>query len=609
MVFRRKKEKKVKEEPARERISKPQPAEFLVAVNELHEFVLSAKGKIRNYDARGKFVIANNGFRDKIWGISVEIESTNIEGLENLIKIDELNPGDKIERNYTITKKKKLPIELELSIDTTPEQEEQGIAVVYGTDQSVKLQVRIRNNSEAKINEIVFRKEFPHANFISTNFSADAGTVNNYSNEIEWNISDLNPNTEAKLLIEGKVRSEDKEKLDLGSANLSFKAGENLAAVKIKSMESLVKNLFYIQKDEREEEPNIWDCKVIIENISEFPIKIMKLVVKESDNGKRVLDIEPDKILNPGEKFESNVWTVKSEKIPTFHKEAHISVVPIKKIAVLGNGTIEKLTLPVTSVQIKKEFVPNTVGSYRITPIDTNIEIINEGATRIKSLIIKDTIPSDFKPPKQEDIEVILGNKKGKEGITIRLEPNDYNPQSEHKLYIEILDIKRSFGTEFSSNKKMKVNYRMQAWKPKEEYSPYSGDIEVTLSTVEIGPRLTVRIPQEKLPKINVKHLRRKLTVGKSVIPGHEKGEYIITLIFRNRGNTVLKNIELIDKLPKDFSFISGNIEPQEETIDDGKILKFKFNEIRPDDEIRIEYMIRGTGEYKPEDAEILYKA
>lgn len=136
----------------------------------------------------------------------------------------------------------------------------------------------------------------------------------------------------------------------------------------------------------------------------------------------------------------------------------------------------------------------------------------------------------------------------------------------------------------------------------------YTFPVSVTLNTLPPGASLELNPSMVTNSEITVTHHRRKLTIGKSVSPGAEEGEYEIMMVFKNRGNTAIENAVVSDLIPENFNLIISEPEAETSEIDSKTLLEWKFEVIQPGKKVELSYKIKGTGEYKTSDAEIFYK-
>ena len=126
---------------------------------------------------------------------------------------------------------------------------------------------------------------------------------------------------------------------------------------------------------------------------------------------------------------------------------------------------------------------------------------------------------------------------------------------------------------------------------------------------------------------ITVLHERRNVTVGKTILPGSEKGHYNVELFYKNRGTATLKDLEIKDFIPETFEMTSENVdfkfedsegreedntnieaEDQEAPSDyEGSMKVWKFPNVKPKDTINISYTIKGSGEYSMKKAQLTF--
>jgi hypothetical protein len=245
------------------------------------------------------------------------------------------------------------------------------------------------------------------------------------------------------------------------------------------------------------------------------------------------------------------------------------------------------------------------------TAVDVKTLITSEGDAGISELKIKESIPENFKPPSSDELKLFLnGNpltpQKQKLEVNIQKEPDTDEPDEPHQLAIEFLHLQDSIGV-LTKGSKLELLYSITAVKPPPE-KVYAFPITLTLNTSPPGAPLEISSAMVKNSEIKVTHRRRKLTIGKSVLPGAEDGEFEIAMVYKNRGNTPIENAVITDLIPENFQLLSSNPEAESRKIDAKTMLEWKFEVILPGKKVELAYKIKGTGEYKTSDAEIFYK-
>ena len=126
---------------------------------------------------------------------------------------------------------------------------------------------------------------------------------------------------------------------------------------------------------------------------------------------------------------------------------------------------------------------------------------------------------------------------------------------------------------------------------------------------------------------ITVLHERRNVTVGKTILPGSEKGQYNIELFYKNRGTAILKDLKIKDFIPDTFEMTSENVDfefkdsegREEDNTDiesveqdvpgdyEGSMRVWNFAQVKPDDIIKISYVIKGSGEFSMKKAQLTF--
>jgi len=97
----------------------------------------------------------------------------------------------------------------------------------------------------------------------------------------------------------------------------------------------------------------------------------------------------------------------------------------------------------------------------------------------------------------------------------------------------------------------------------------------------------------------------RKCRVEKKISAVDDLGTYKITLSLWNRGDIVLHNIILMDKVPDNFEYGDYTMTPMITDKFGSDTLKWEIEFLADAEKLEISYEIHGKGEYKPSDAQL----
>jgi len=613
---------KLKEEPPSEIKAKTKAvtSSFIAQIEEVANFDLSHDQKMMSAKVTGKISLKNLGKTDHIWDINLtfdeaQIKSTSLE--ENAFHIKELSPGKVWEKDYEVTKPKDLPLIFKETIDTYLENSEAIHTIIPDQKTTVEITFLLENKDEHDIINLNLEKKIPEE-FKNLKVIDEIPTRSSveYENQLlNWKIPSLKAKEKLELTVQANLTP--KKSVGSGPVQLSATIMDNFySKLILENISSISKNMYYIEKDESEKEPDHWICRFIFENKSEFPLLLESAEIYSGDISSSqtevVFDHIDEIIRDPVAEWRSQEWNVVSEEIPTFGKRVNFKILPNTSKSLNINLNIEEVPLSILWADVKKEYSVTEVASYVDTPIEVTTTITNKGDAEIREIHLTDFIPENFLPPELKDINLLLDGKKidqtkQKIDITLKREPDSADSSEPHQLYVQLLNLHESIGG-LNTDSSFEIQYPVKAIKPPPD-KIYTFPIKVDIQSVPGGPALNIDPSLVENSEIHVSHKRRRLTVGKSVFPGAAADEYEILMIFNNRGNTALQNVTISDLIPANFKLVSSEPDATVEELDAKSLLKWKFDTIEPGTELELTYTIKGTGEYQGSDAQIFYKA
>ncbi|HUY00175.1 MAG TPA: hypothetical protein VMV49_11510 [Candidatus Deferrimicrobium sp.] len=593
---------------------------FLMQLSEHAEFQLDHGIQTKNANINGKILLKNAGKQDRIWDINLtlaNIDSTSLK--ETSFHINELPPEKSWEKEYKIKKYDQMPLKFTERIDTSLETSEEIHYLIFKQITPIQLTFTLENTNAHEIINLKLEKQIPKefTNLKIIDQIPSTTKVDIQNQTLIWNVPLLKINDTLELKIRAKVIPMTLETINAGSIQISFLQNNTLCSnILVEEISSISKNMYYIEKDEKEKQPNNWNCRFIFENKSEFPILLETAEIFTGDintEQKEVVFRAINEIIRPtDEEWVSKEWTVFSEDIPTFGKRVKFKIIPITTKTITMNLSIEEMVLPILWAEIQKTYSLSEIASYVDTSIDVVSSIVNKGDAEINELSIKDFIPEDFKPPSLNEIKILLNTKpldkeKQKVDLSLKLEPDTDNPTEPHHLSIQLLHLQDTIGM-LKKDSKLEIQYPLTAIKPPPKKN-YEFPISTNINSMPAGSPLIINPSMVENSRIKVTHRRRKLTIGKSVLPGAVPGEYEVLMVFKNRGNTALENVLISDLIPTNFNLLTSEPKATTKEIETKTLLlEWTFDLIEPGKKIEISYKIKGSGEYKTSDAEIFYK-
>ncbi len=157
-----------------------------------------------------------------------------------------------------------------------------------------------------------------------------------------------------------------------------------------------------------------------------------------------------------------------------------------------------------------------------------------------------------------------------------------------------------------NNNESMKLEYPIMALRPRNDVE-YNFPTSIYFASYPLNNIQAYEISENLLPSINITHDRKKISLGKIVDNYLEAGKFQITLLIRNFGSTLLKNLKIIDALPAVAEISNSFYSFKEESIDkEVKEIIWNLDKIGPLEEIEISYLVDvGSKNYDLNDFEL----
>ncbi|NVM54639.1 MAG: hypothetical protein HWN66_13120 [Candidatus Helarchaeota archaeon] len=585
---------------------------IIIDFTEKEESVYQPPGELRDLKVTGDANVNNPSGAHRLWNIVL-----NLKGLETVIselgdemKVGELNPNASWSRPYEVKSgeiQTKTLLKLTEIIDTYYEKGvEVNWALVKNHQMPVSFTISVENTSENKITNIKLVKDLPGAfgsPLIDSPAQGDAG-FDEESRKIIWDGFELVPGGVQSLVIRVGFRPDQVEPYGTGNIEVDYIVPGVTRSKLIGTTAALSDSMFAIDQGESLEEPGEWECTAEFENMSNFNVELKIVKVEQ------VLEARKDVVVEEAPSVQiapNNSWTkdfkVKSGVVPKFTNVHEYLVVPRITSKVVGHITYDAGALPVLNIECEKVIDPPAVTAYTKTPMTISLIVTNAGSAIVNEVVYRDVIPADHKPPELNEVSVFIGDEELRTGIIREMDPNDTNPETIHTLIMKVEDLAVSGGLQ--PNEQLLVRYPLNAWDPKPKVE-YNCPLDVTANVSPPGP-------PDKIPtiasKVEVKYVRRRIRAYKGQTPGSEAGEYIIPIVFENKGEVLIENITLKDIIPTNFSLLDwtpSEFKPETAEVDKGTQLVWKIEQAVPGEKIKFSYTIKGTGDYEREELEVI---
>lgn len=419
-------------------------------------------------------------------------------------------------------------------------------------------------------------------------------------NKITWTIDKLVPKTTVIMKFTCSIMVTDITKRKTGPMEVTYTANSSFAGgLAIDKYDAYTRNKFYVDTLERDEEPGVWDCKLVFENPSEFILQLFNAdVYSPDDESVKFVDIDPKDVslLPAGAQWHSNKWRFESEELPAFRKKLEFRVMPDFQTIVNGTVSISDVILEIASITGDMAYDLTQVPTYKEQDVIATLKIVNNGSAPLNEVsITQQYFTNEFKPPNAGDVKLMW------DGDEVELNSSNVNFNN-NVLTISLTDLRNSDTGMFMPESILEFEYPIHSINPVKE-ATFESEILYVANTFPLSQELEFR---PEVPTIEALHLRRKFRIGKEVLHIGALGKYRIILTLENIGNAPLQNVVLMDKVPDNFeygSYSGGKPQITDEVGED--TLKWTIDLLNADEKIEISYEISGTGEYSPSDAQL----
>ena len=459
--------------------------------------------------------------------------------------------------------------------------------------------IGLRSMFEKAISKVKVVKELPGEFVGSMIRSTSHGRADVQGDKVIWTIERLEPEQTAVLKFSSNITVSDITARKTGAVTITFEGSSSFAGgLDIEKYDAYTRNRFFVDVIERDEEPGVWDCKLVFENASEFIIQLFNAdVYSPEDEGMKYVDIDPNDVplLPAGAQWHSKKWRYESEEYPSFRKKLEFRVMPDFQTLVKGSLGISDVILEIASITGDMSYDIEQVPTYKEKDIFASLKIINNGSAPLNEVsVTQQFFDKEFQPPKADEVKLVwddneleLGaNAVSFDGSVFKISLNDlrnsetgmFEPESTLKFEYPIHCVSPVQGAKFESE----IFYRANTY-------PMSQELEFT----------------PLVPVVEALHLRRKFRIGKEVEPIGSLGTYRIILSIENIGTAILQNLVLMDKVPDSFEYGSYSQKPQITDEVGSDTLKWNIEKLEAGERVEITYEINGTGEYSPSDAQL----
>jgi hypothetical protein len=586
----------------------------VIDLEETEEATIGELSRLERARARGVLSVNNVSDRSRIWNVRVLLEegTSGTSFSEDSLSAGEIDASAKWETDYTIDIKKPI-LTLTERFDTcgTVPTDDPHWAYVYGKENPVKITIKVKNETDGQIDNIVLNKIIP-SELTMVNVESTSSGITEFdegTRTIIWKDFVVYPREESTLIISATGNVEDTDKKSAGEIVVTYRGeGQQRSSLK-PDMTALTEFLTGIETAETE--PNQWECILECSNESDLMVRLDKAEVylTPEDGGakQKMIDDAPRLEMFPNQEWNSK-FEIGSKSPPKCNQE--VVYTPMRVIASRVLGTIEKTpqTIPIARIDYTKEFDPPEVSSFDKTPVEITIDIKNVGSASLNSFIVEDSLPDDVMPPKPEHVTVWVRGREYSGDLEVSVDPDDQNPEVPHKITFTIPNLKDSVG-EVEPGDSVKINYAIMAWRNRPE-KEYLAPIHCHANTYPEGFPAEVASADDG-HKIGILYKKRSISTKKGISKGSDPGQFIVVLVIENKGEVTVENVKLTDWIPAGFNYTSADPEeesPTERPVDDGTNLVWVWSRMNPGDKRKISVTVQAgedAGEYERREPQV----
>ncbi len=475
----------------------------------------------------------------------------------------------------------------------------QAFGISIDKENTVTFAIAMRNLFAKAIKNVKVVKNIP-SDFINPIVrDTTEGRAEIEGNTIVWDIEKLMPETTVLMKFTCTILVTDIIKRKTGTLDVTYEASSSFAeGLDIDKYDAYTRNKFYVDTVERDEEPGVWDCKLVFENPSEFIIQLFNAdVYSPEDESVKYVDIDPNDVpfLPAGAQWHSKKWKFESEEYPAFRKKLEFRVMPDFQTKVFGTASIQDVILEIASMTGDMEYDIDQVPTYKEKDVIVTLKMVNNGSAPLNEIsVVQQHFNDEYQPPKADEIKLLWDrNEVDLDSGSVSFDGNVFK--------ISMKDLRNSSNGLFMPESSLEFQYPIHCINPAQE-SKFESEIIYYTNTFPVSQELEFK---PEVPVIEALHLRRRFRIGKEVLPIGKLGNYEIILTVENIGTAPLTKIILMDKVPDSFEYSDYSMKPQITDEVGQDTLKWTINKLDAGEKMEISYKISGTGSYSPSDAQL----
>ncbi|MHA1240421.1 MAG: hypothetical protein ACTSQU_06465 [Promethearchaeota archaeon] len=552
-------------------------------------------------------------------------EADNVLNLRD-IETNLLKAKDKTSKAGAKVKERVAPVEVEEEVEEEEEEDEeeeeeedeeeedetledggtasdgyslQAFGISIDKENTVTFAIAMRNLFAKAIKNVKVVKNIPGDFSNPVVRDTTEGRAEVEGNTIVWNIETLMPETTVLMKFTCSILVTDITKRKTGTIDVTYEASSSFAeGLDIDKYDAYTRNKFYVDTIERDEEPGVWDCKLVFENPSEFIIQLFNAdVYSPEDESVKYVDIDPSDVpfLPAGAQWHSKKWKFESEEYPAFRKKLEFRVMPDFQTIVKGTASIADVILEIASIAGDMSYDIEQVPTYKEKDVIVTLKMVNNGSAPLNEIsVVQQYFNDEYQPPKADEIKILWDRNE------IELDSGAVNFDG-NVFKISLKNLRNSSNGLFMPESSLEFQYPIHCINPAQE-SKFESEITYFTNTFPVSQELEFK---PEVPVIEALHLRRRFRIGKEVLPIGKLGNYEIILTLENIGTAPLQKLVLMDKVPDSFEYTDFSMKPEITDEVGQDTLKWTINKLIAEQKIEITYKISGTGAYSPSDAQL----
>lgn len=466
-------------------------------------------------------------------------------------------------------------------------------------ENTVTFAIAVRSEFDKNVSNIKVVKSIPDDFTNPVIRDTSVGKAEIEGNKVIWTIDILPPERTALLKFTCSIFVTDIIKRKTGNIDVTYEAASSFAeGLDIDKFDAYTRNKFYVDTVERDEEPGVWDCKLVFDNSSEFIIQLFNAdIYSPEDESTKFVDIDPEDVpmLPAGAQWHSKKWQYESEDYPSFRKKLEFRVMPDFRTIVNGSTAISDVILEIASITGEMKYDKTETPTYKEQDIVTTLKMANNGSAPLNELnIVQQFFSDEYQPPKASEIKMVWdGDEVELATAAVTFEANVFT--------ISLTDLKDTSTGMFEPDSTIEFEYPVHCVNPAKA-STFESEIFYRANTFPVSQELEFK---PDVPIIEALHIRRKFRIGKEVVPVGALGNYRIILTLENIGESRLYNLQLLDKVPDKFEYSNYSMTPEITDEVGADTLKWEIDTLEVGDRLEITYEISGTGAYSPSEAQL----